>query len=169
MKLFTFISHLAVARRAVRPGLVGAAMALGAVFASSGCVTSEPDTAPSADVTVDEAWSDAKAIAGREPGRVPVVGTGASMQPVYGENTMLVITPIKFEELKEGMTVAYVNRSGVRIVHVLEQKVSGGWRVRGFNNELEDSELVTPGNLIGVIYASINYDGAEPPKTPAPH
>jgi hypothetical protein len=129
----------------------------------AGCATAEPDVSPSADVTVDQAWRDAKSVADRAPGRLPVVGTGASMQPVYGDNTMLVITPIDFDDLKAGMTVAYVNRSGVRIVHVLEEKVAHGWRVRGFNNEQEDSELVTRKNLIGVIYASFNYDGDEPP------
>ncbi len=126
-------------------------------------MTSEPDVAPSTDVSVDEAWHDAKTIAERGPGRLPVVGTGTSMQPIYGENTMLVITPIAFDELKAGMTVAYMNRNGVRIVHVLEEKVSGGWRVRGLNNEQQDSELVTPRNLIGAIYASFNYDGGDPP------
>ena len=129
----------------------------------AGCDTGEPDVSPSADVTVDQAWHDAKSVADRAPGRLPVVGTGASMQPVYGDNTMLVITPIDFDDLKAGMTVAYVNRSGVRIVHVLEEKVAQGWRVRGLNNELEDSDLVTRKNLIGVIYASFNYDGDKPP------
>jgi len=169
VKLLRSISGGAAAGPAVRSGVFGAVLALGAAFGWTGCATSEPDTAPSADVSVDEAWRDAKAVADRGPGRMPVVGTGISMQPVYGDNTMLVITPIAFEDLKAGMTVAYVNRSGVRIVHVLEQKVSGGWRVRGLNNELQDSELVTPKNLLGVIYASFNYDGEEAPKQPRPH
>ncbi len=168
MKLLRQIRLTARTTAAGRTGRWGAALALGVALAAAGCVTSEPETAPSADVSVNEAWSDAKAVAGRGPGRIPVVGTGTSMQPVYGENTMLVITPVAFEDLKEGMTVAYLNRQGVRIVHVLERKVSGGWRVRGFNNELQDSELVTPRNLIGAIYASINYDGEEPAKPAAP-
>ena len=169
VKLFGSISGRAPAGTALWSGILGAGLALGAALGWSGCATSEPDTAPSANVSVDEAWHDAKTVADRGPGRVPVVGTGASMQPVYGENTMLVITPIAFEELKAGMTVAYVNHSGMRIVHVLEQKVSGGWRVKGLNNELQDSELVTPKNLIGVIYASFNYDGEEPAKQATSH
>ncbi len=167
VKLLSQIRLALKANAAVRSGIWGPGLALGMLLGGAGCVTSEPDTAPSADVSVNEAWSDAKAVAERGPGRIPVVGTGTSMQPVYGENTMLVITPIAFEDLKPGMTVAYRNRAGVRLVHVLERKVSEGWRVRGLNNELADSELVTAQNLIGVIYASINYDGEEPSK-PAP-
>jgi Peptidase S24-like len=150
------------ASRAAAGALAGASLCLAA-----GCVTSEPDTPPSADVPVDQAWQDAKTVAARTKGGVPVVGTGISMQPVYGENTMLVITPIKFDELKAGMVVAYVNRAGVRIVHRLVDKVGNAWRVKGLNNEIEDRELVTQKNLIGVIYASFNYDGESAPA-PAP-
>ena len=165
MKLLGHIRGGDLGGAAIRPGVfgLGLAAAVAALGGFTGCATTEPDAAPSADVSVDQAWHDAKTVADRVPGRLPVVGTGTSMQPVYGDNTMLVITPINFDELKAGMTVAYVNRDGVRIVHRLEEKVAGGWRVKGLNNEVHDNELVTRKNLIGVIYASFNYDGDEPP------
>lgn len=137
---------------------------------SSGCASSdvapaakEPPVPPSANVNVDQAWHDAKMVAGRQPGRMPAVGAGASMQPVYGDNTMLVISPIDYSQLREGMSVAYLNRRGVRVVHRLVEEVDGGWRVIGLNNEREDEDLVTRRNLIGVVYASFNYED-EPPK-----
>jgi len=37
------------------------------------------------------------------------------------------------------------------------EKLSHGWRVEGLNNDEEDPELVTPQNLIGVVYATLNY------------
>ena len=137
---------------------------------SGGCAS--PDLAPtakeapvppSANVNVDQAWHDAKVVAGRGPGREPAMGAGASMQPVYGDNTMLVISPIAYDQLREGLSVAYVNRRGVRVVHRLVEKVDGGWRVIGLNNDREDDDLVTRQNLLGVVYASFNYDD-EPPK-----
>ena len=54
----------------------------------------EPAVSPSADGTIDQAWHDAKTVAARGPGRMPAVGTGSSMQPVFGEDTLLVINPI---------------------------------------------------------------------------
>jgi hypothetical protein len=137
---------------------------------SGGCAS--PDLAvtakeapapPSANVNVDQAWHDAKMVAEREPGREPAMGAGSSMQPVYGDNTMLVISPIAYDQLREGMSVAYLNRRGVRVVHRLVEKTGGGWRVIGLNNNREDDELVTRRNLLGVVYASFNYDD-EPPK-----
>jgi hypothetical protein len=119
---------------------------------------------PSADVPVDQAWHDAKVVASRGPGRMPAVGTGSSMQPVYGEDTLLVINPIAYEDLRPGMTVAYRNQRGVRVVHRLVVKLADGWRIIGINNDRVDDDVVTRENLIGVIYASFNYDVDEPPK-----
>ena len=153
-------------------GLVGGApvAVLLVLGGSGGCASSdlapaakESPVPPSANVNVDQAWHDAKMVAGREPGREPAMGAGASMQPVYGDNTMLVISPIAYDQLREGMSVAYLNRRGVRVVHRLVEKVDGGLRIIGLNNDREDDDLVTRQNLIGVVYASFNYDD-EPPK-----
>lgn len=113
--------------------------------------------APSANVTKLQAWKDAELIASLAPGRTEVVGAGDSMKPVYGENTILVISKIPFEELKAGMSVAYTNQRGRQVVHQLISRDSVGWRVQGINNAVEDKDRVTRGNLIGVIYASISY------------
>lgn len=95
---------------------------------------------------------------------MPAVGTGTSMQPVFGEDTLLVINPIAYDDLKPGMTVAYRNQRGVRVVHRLVVKLADGWRIMGLNNDRVDDAVVTRENLIGVIYASFNYDADEPPK-----
>jgi hypothetical protein len=120
-----------------------------------------PPVPPTANVSVDQAWADAKLVAARAPGRIPVMGTGISMQPVYGDNTLLVISPIAYDRLRAGMTVAYRNSQGARVVHRLVEKVDDGWKVMGLNNANVDGELVTRRNLIGVIYASFNYSDAD--------
>ncbi|HUJ44325.1 MAG TPA: S24/S26 family peptidase [Opitutaceae bacterium] len=124
----------------------------------------EPAVSPSTDVTVNDAWRDAKLVAGREPGRTPAAGAGSSMQPVYGDNTMLVISPIDYDQLRPGMTVAYMNHRGVRVVHRLVQKLADGWQVIGLNNDRVDDDVVTRKNLIGVIYASFNTTDEAPEK-----
>jgi len=53
-----------------------------------------PATAPAANVSKLQAWKDAEAIAALAPGRSEVIGAGDSMKPVYGENTILVISKI---------------------------------------------------------------------------
>ena len=56
-------------------------------------------------------------VPGREPGPMPAMGIGASRQPVYGDNTMVVISPIDYRQLREGMSVACLNRRGLRVGH----------------------------------------------------
>jgi hypothetical protein len=124
----------------------------------------EPPVPPTANVGIDQAWNDAKMVAARAPGRIPVVGTGSSMQPVFGDNTMLVISPIAYDQLRAGMTVAYLNGAGERVVHRLVEKVDGGWRAMGLNNAQPDDEFVTRKNLLGVVYASFNYGDEEQSK-----
>lgn len=113
---------------------------------------------PSANVSKMQAWKDAELIASLGEGRMEVVGTGDSMRPVYGDNTILVISRIAYEELKPGMTVAYRNARGHTVVHQLLARDGFGWRIQGLNNETEDAGRVTRENLIGVVYASLAYD-----------
>ncbi len=115
--------------------------------------------APTIDVGKLEAWRDAEMITGLSRDRFTLMGSGASMLPVYGEGTVLVITQVVYDTLQRGMQVAYVSKSGARVLHVLVEKDSAGWRVQGLNNEAEDSERVTPFNLIGIVYASFTTDG----------
>ena len=148
---------------ALRP--LARACTLGAGLLFGGCGTTPPTGAPppaqpvpTANVQKIQAWKDAEMLAARDPGRTALVGGGTSMNPVYGDNTMLVAVPIDFKDLQAGMYVVYINRDNRRVAHRLVAKESKGWRAQGLNNSEEDDDLVTPENLIGVIYASLTPD-----------
>lgn len=132
-------------------------------FGFGGCAETSkpvaPKPAPATDVGKVQAWRDAERVAARDTNRVTVIGTGESMRPIYGENTVLVLTKIEYEQLKSGMQVGYVNEAGRRMVHVLLNQDARGWMVQGLNNEAMDQERVTRYNLIGVVYASFVTDG----------
>jgi hypothetical protein len=114
---------------------------------------------PSSDVTRLAAWRDAEKLAEEGSGRSPAAGRGQSMAPLYGDNTMLIISKVDFAALAPGMIVAYVNRRGFQVVHrLVEQNRRGEWVVQGFNNERIDADTVTPFNLVGVVYASLVHD-----------
>lgn len=131
-----------------------------------GCVSSEgaaparrAPPPPSVDVGKNQAWKDAEALAALDPSRLTVIGSGDSMKPVYGENTVLVLQKVPFESLAAGMNVAYRNQAGRVVLHRLIARESGrSWRVRGLNNESEDRERVTPENLLGIVYAAFAND-----------
>jgi hypothetical protein len=136
----------------------------------TGCASEPADPAakapPSANVGKLQAWNDAEMLAQRAEGRSAAVGAGNSMLPIYGDNTMLVINAVPYDTLQLGMNVAYRNSRGVEVVHKLMGKEANGWRVAGLNNEEADEELVTPYNLIGVVYATLNYDANDEDESP---
>lgn len=113
-----------------------------------------PVTPPRVDVSRHQAWRDAEALAALDPNRLTVIGAGASMRPVYGENTVLVLQKIPYESLTPGMNVAYRNEAGRVVLHRLVAKDPAGWRAAGLNNPVEDAERVTPENVLGIVYAS---------------
>ena len=116
---------------------------------------------PSVAVSRSQAWKDAEALAAQDPRRMTVIGSGDSMRPVYGENTVLVLQKVPFETLEAGTNVAYRNRSGRIVLHRLVEQVGSGWRVVGLNNEDEDAERVRPDNLIGIVYAAFANDAVK--------
>jgi hypothetical protein len=138
------------------PALVAAGLAGGCASDPAPRAAQPP---PSIDVGRVEAWQDAEIITGLSRDRFTLIGSGVSMLPVFGENTVLVITKIDYDRLQPGMQVAYMSRGGAQVVHVLMEKEGDGWRVQGLNNETEDHDRVSPSNLIGVVYASFATDG----------
>lgn len=93
----------------------------------------------------------AEKAAAEIPGAETFWGVGASMEPLYTSSTAIIIAPVKFNELKKGMTVVYVNSRGRMVAHSLTGDLPKGWIAQGVNNDREDDDLVTKKNLVGVI------------------
>ncbi len=101
----------------------------------------------------------AETAAAALPGAQAFWGIGRSMEPLYATNTAIVVQPIDYEHIKKGMTVVYIKSNGVRVCHSVVGETTGGYLVQGVNNDVEDAELITPGNFIGIIvqaYASVD-------------
>ncbi|HEX2852706.1 MAG TPA: hypothetical protein VHO24_05665 [Opitutaceae bacterium] len=94
---------------------------------------------------------EAEKAAAQIPGAEMFWGVGASMEPLYASNTAVIVAPVKFSELKKGMTVVYVNSLGRMVAHSLKSDMPKGWIAQGVNNDYEDNDLVTKKNLVGVI------------------
>lgn len=130
----------------------------GAVSATAGGIKSErllaailTNTPASIVVPSGKQWQRAEEAALEIPGAIAFWGVGESMEPLFPHHTAIVVAPLAFAELKKGMTVVYVTRTGRMVAHSLIGDVPGGWIAQGINNEDEDEELVTRENLVGVI------------------
>jgi hypothetical protein len=148
-----FLSRLARAIRAAALLIAGASAVPGYAGIKSerllaAIITQTPEAAL---VSQGEEMKQAEAAAAQIPGAEALWGVGASMEPLYATHTAIVVAPVKFKELKKGMTVVYVSSSGRMVAHSLTGDVPKGWIAQGVNNDEEDDDLVTKENIVGVI------------------
>ncbi|PTY01148.1 hypothetical protein DB354_00455 [Opitutus sp. ER46] len=108
-------------------------------------------TPASTIVATGEQIRAAEHAAASIPGAEAMWGVGESMAPLYSSRTAIVVAPIKFSDLRKGMTVVYVSRRGNMVCHSLTGDLPKGWIAQGVNNDEEDDDLVTANNLVGVI------------------
>ena len=108
-------------------------------------------TPESTIVAAGEQMKRAEAAAAQIEGGYAFWGVGSSMEPLFTSHTAVVVAPVKFKELKKGMTVVYMNSRGRMVAHSLVGDLPKGWIAQGVGNAEEDDDLVTKDNLIGVI------------------
>lgn len=133
---------------------------LGALVYCTGCETTGR-TKPQSTVAPMAARRASTVVSMGAPGRTVGEGGGQSMAPIFTDGTLVVIHPIAYEDLQPEMIVAYRDKFGGVVVHKLVVKRAYGWVARGIGNAADDDELVTAGNLLGVVYATFvtKHDG----------
>lgn len=104
---------------------------------------------------------EAEKAAAAIPGAETLWGVGTSMEPLYASHTAVIVAPVKFNELKKGMTVVYINSRGRMVAHSLTGDLPKGWIAQGVNNDNEDDDLVTKRNLVGVIVKAFSASDTE--------
>lgn len=104
------------------------------------------------------AWQAARLASIAVPGAEvqPVLGTG-SMRPVFGGESLLLMEPASFDELRVGDIVTYSEpRSGRLVVHRLVERYRDRFVARGDANRRDDPGYVTRENyrmrVFGVVY-----------------
>jgi hypothetical protein len=88
------------------------------------------------------------------PGSFVVRGSGESMLPTTGENTLFVVVPTKWEDLVADDHVIYKDPNGRMIAHRLVRLEGDHWIVKGDNNSEIDPWVMTRDNYVGVISSS---------------
>jgi hypothetical protein len=143
--------------RAVRRSVVVGLLVLGFQSASGGIkserllATILKQTPEATLVPEGQQMKVAEMAAADMPGAQTFWGVGGSMEPLFAPKTAIIVQQVAFSDLKKGMTVVYVDRRGCMIAHALTGDLPNGWVAQGINNDMEDPDLVTPANLVGVI------------------
>jgi hypothetical protein len=154
--------------RAARRGWLEAAAAiarglgLAVLLAGAGCATPPPKTLvlpPSLaplprPVVPGQELAAAEAEAACDRRDFALLGTGASMEPLYRGGTAIVVRETGFRSLRAGQAVVYRHPRGYYVAHVLLAPTAQGWLVAGLAAKEPDAVKVTPANFVGVIRAA---------------
>lgn len=108
-------------------------------------------------VTFKQALQDAEYVASLNPNWIVFEAEGLSMNPHYSNNALVVVEKTDYDKLEPGMVVVYKDAEGDYVGHILQEKTDKGFIARGYNNPEEDPGLVTPSNLVGVLFATFHY------------
>ena len=101
----------------------------------------------------------ANATADQHPGGFVVVIDNDDMLPGYPRGTAVVIEPVNFSDLREGMTVLFHRRDGSGCcTHLLVLQTPDGWITRGTNAREDDLEPMTSANFVGRVVAAFTSD-----------
>ena len=111
---------------------------------------------PNTIVTFERAISDAERLVSHKNDWKIMRGSGKSMLPYYGDNSVLIIETASYNKLKMGMSVVYRDSNGDLVGHLLQVKFGNDWYVRGFNNKKQDPQVVTERNYVGVIFGILS-------------
>ncbi len=113
--------------------------------------------APSSGVPFLDALADARHLARLNSDMSVFMVKGDSMEPFFGNNSLLVINKTGFETLRPGMMVIYKDAAGDFVAHRLIENTGNGWTVMGQHNDKKDPGLVTLDNYQGVVFCMLHY------------
>lgn len=106
--------------------------------------------APQSAVSPAQALQDARQVVQARADWTLYRGAGDSMNPFFGENSLLLVAPISFPALQPGMIAVYRDATGSIVAHRVVSRTPGEAIARGFNNPADDPHTISADNLIGV-------------------
>lgn len=125
---------------------------LGGTVTPDGCTNSYVALSPVALLLPpDQVKSAAQYYAELRPGAFVLTGEGNGMMPLYSAGTVIVVDPVPYRTLQEGMTVLFLSPHDGRVAHYLVRESPGGWITVGVNQSRDDDTPMTSDNYIGQV------------------
>ena len=151
------LRHRSLLARALLGGAIGLPGCAGPAAQSAAAAR---DRAPVArHVGRTEIMPLANAAADQRPGGFVVVIDTDDMLPNYPPGTAVVIEPVAYSDLREGMVVLFHRRDGTGCcTHVLVMKTPDGWTTRGTSAREDDPQPMTAENYVGRVVGAFTAD-----------
>lgn len=115
--------------------------------------------ATNSSVSYEMALADAARIAQTNQNWEVMRCAGVSMEPFYGQDSIILVDKVDISDLRSGMIAVYRDADGVLVAHqVIEATSSQAWG-QGVNNKQRDPDPITADNLSGVVFTILHTSG----------
>ena len=101
--------------------------------------------------TASEAMACVRQYLRDHPGSDFAVGRGDSMEPLYRDRDVIILTRPDLSDLKTGQTVMFIGEDGIPTAHILVARTSGGLVTCGLNNTACDPGVLRDSAFMGVV------------------
>lgn len=102
-------------------------------------------------VSPEQAIADAKIIQKGHPTWNLFAGSGFSMDPFFGDNSLLFVEKTPISKMKPGMVAVFTDHQGDTVAHTVVRVTPEGLVTKGLNNSTIDPTPVTHERLIGAV------------------
>ena len=115
--------------------------------------------ATNSSVSYERALADAARIVQSHQNWEVMRCAGISMEPFYGQDSIVLVDKVDIADLRSGMIAVYRDADGVLVAHqVIEATSSQAWG-HGINNKQRDPDPITADNLSGVVFTILHTSG----------
>jgi signal peptidase I len=105
-----------------------------------------------------EASRYAHAIAEKLGGDVYRIADTGSMEPTISKNTLVVILPVRADEIAVGDIITFTRRGGPAVTHRVTQIAGDGvWRTKGDANKITDVAPLRYSQVLGRVAYAIRF------------
>lgn len=116
--------------------------------------------APKSSVSFEQALADAQKVTAMNPAWSVMRCAGISMDPFFGEDSLMLVEAVEIGKVREGMVIVYRDAEGDLVAHSVVSVTADGVIAKGFNNRSEDPHPVTSESLVGVAFGYLHTNGA---------
>lgn len=110
----------------------------------------------SSPVPYEQALNDAIRLRSLKADWQAFQAVGDSMLPHYSDHSVLLLSPVRFDQIENGMMIAYVDQDGDLVGHLVVSVDSHTVTTRGANNERSDPMEVSPSQIVGQVFGVLH-------------
>lgn len=139
--------------------LLSASLRYLAILGVFSLMASFVSAAPKSSVSFEQALADARQVTKMNPAWSVMRCAGISMDPFFGDASLMLVEAVDFAKVREGMVIVYRDAEDDLVAHSVISVSPDGIIAKGYNNRTEDPHPVTADSFVGVAFGFLHTNG----------